>query len=699
MEQKLVKIDLHIHTPMSKCYKGAKSEDEYINILKKIYDCNIRLIAITDHNTIDGYKKLMEIRDNASNTYKVIEKYQSGTNTQIDSDIQNYEQILKYFEEITILPGVEITLNPKVHMIVISSHEEINDLSDLLSDIGYTPDKRGTDNESSIDTDVKIFLNNSYLNNKIVIAPHIDSNCGIFKEIVQSTYRADIMKSPIIKAMTCNNVEQLKKIKHLLQYEPAYKRETPIAFLNCSDAHCIDDIGTKVSYAKINHNTMGNLKYAIDNPEECISDVNDSELKSYVNKLIQEGAYLISELQYDDELYLTKCICACLNSERGKIVLGVTSDDKELLGIKSNRENIEKHLIITKDKLSNDFKFTLHEEALGNGRYIFIVHLHAPRFLFWYLHDSQESYFIQDKIQKTKLSDIEKIVKRNTLKEFKDLEENNSIIIKNLSYLNNISGKLSLIHKINNRSVYLEECVDLEIMHPMDVQYDEINDIYLNNIGCEIGNEYFVFSNDVRLENGILRYSCPVTNIKLPTTDKIFNKTGNQIVVSSKGGTYLINNNEWSIFSKDYSYLLLQLKDNFSKDFSIYSLIGWLKSSVAIWYALRKCISENLYLPFVFKKMFVPKLESLKPGKAIERLVIEIIECEKEFIRDYNNILLSGTTDDEKDKFIDSHNEIVELIAKQIDEEIISELDITREELEWIVGEIEAEDIYNIIEI
>ena len=32
MNEKYYKIDLHIHTPASKCYKGAKDDAEYIFI-------------------------------------------------------------------------------------------------------------------------------------------------------------------------------------------------------------------------------------------------------------------------------------------------------------------------------------------------------------------------------------------------------------------------------------------------------------------------------------------------------------------------------------------------------------------------------------------------------------------------------------------------------------------------------------------
>ena len=63
MDIDFVKIDLHIHTPASRCYKGAKDDDEYLKILENAIRQELKVIAITDHNTIEGYTKLQTIKD------------------------------------------------------------------------------------------------------------------------------------------------------------------------------------------------------------------------------------------------------------------------------------------------------------------------------------------------------------------------------------------------------------------------------------------------------------------------------------------------------------------------------------------------------------------------------------------------------------------------------------------------------------
>lgn len=70
---KKIKVDLHIHTPASKdfVYKPLSIEDAYINILDNAIENNIEIIAITDHNTFKGYRKIKEILSDLSVSKKI----------------------------------------------------------------------------------------------------------------------------------------------------------------------------------------------------------------------------------------------------------------------------------------------------------------------------------------------------------------------------------------------------------------------------------------------------------------------------------------------------------------------------------------------------------------------------------------------------------------------------------------------------
>jgi predicted metal-dependent phosphoesterase TrpH len=51
-------IDFHIHTPASTDYQ--QPEIDILEILKRAEEKNLDIMAITDHNTVAGYKKMQE---------------------------------------------------------------------------------------------------------------------------------------------------------------------------------------------------------------------------------------------------------------------------------------------------------------------------------------------------------------------------------------------------------------------------------------------------------------------------------------------------------------------------------------------------------------------------------------------------------------------------------------------------------------
>lgn len=718
MDDKLYKVDLHIHTPASKCYQGAKTDDEYIQILKRANENNLDIIAITDHNSIEGYMKLMDIYQRTKVDLKIIERYKNEANPRIQEDIEKDSEILKLFENIVIFPGVEITLNPKVHMIVITSDDKVNDIKQLLVEVGYTPDKQGIDSGISIDVDIKLFLGNKLLSDKLVIAPHVDSDSGIYNELAKSgTYRADIMKSPIIDAMTCNNIEQLKKIKSLLSNDPLYLREEPIAFINSSDAHNTDLIGSRVSYIKLEQINIEGLKKACKNPTECIFDISDKGIKSIINRMIkQDKTYVVNDFVKDDNLFLAKCLCACLNEGIRTIIFGVSPDNEEITGIKISYEDMNSSLLaaikMLKSKTSA-FSPRIGFESLGNGRNVYFIFLDAPKYNFWYFEETQETYVLNNGVQKARLCDIESLINRNTLNELKDMEEKNNkrvnSIITNMNSLANMAGKLDILQRIESYGIYLADNVEIEVIEPYKGNDDKVNNIFDNNIGDVLGNTYYVFNSNVRLENAILRYSCPVTNIDLSSINCISKQKNNSILISHDGGCYLVDdNNEWSLIGNKYSYLCVKLKHETEYSFSIYSLIGWFKSSLFIWYTLRKFDTANIYLPYVFSNIIIPNLDCLKPDGIVERYVKQIIEIEKEFIKKFKIMEdepIEEIDEDEStncinrlNEFIDKHNIAIESLAKKIDEEIFIDLKLSGAELEWIANDIIAEDIYNVID-
>ncbi len=55
------KWDLHVHTPISYTWEGARDDDAYKEVIKKMNESEVAVFAITDYWTFSGFEKLMEI--------------------------------------------------------------------------------------------------------------------------------------------------------------------------------------------------------------------------------------------------------------------------------------------------------------------------------------------------------------------------------------------------------------------------------------------------------------------------------------------------------------------------------------------------------------------------------------------------------------------------------------------------------------
>ncbi|MCX6163539.1 MAG: hypothetical protein NTU73_01550, partial [Ignavibacteriae bacterium] len=109
MNTDFFKTDLHIHTPASKCYKGIKDDEEYFRILEAAVKKELKIIAFTDHNTIAGYKKLMQIKEKLYFDKITFERLTDSHQAKENLKIINKK--MQLFEKLIIFPGVEFEVS------------------------------------------------------------------------------------------------------------------------------------------------------------------------------------------------------------------------------------------------------------------------------------------------------------------------------------------------------------------------------------------------------------------------------------------------------------------------------------------------------------------------------------------------------------------------------------------------------------
>lgn len=281
---KVVKIDLHIHTPASKCFEKAGNTEDfcYKSLVKEAVENDIKIIAITDHNTFDGFNKVKHL-----------------LNDQNDIEFQKLQK------NICILCGIEIDCLSK-HLLAIfdvTFKEELQ--QKFMIEIGLN------ENCDVIDTygpSKLVEIIEKY--GGIAILAHVDAKNGFFEEFSKEsifsgrTIAKLLREKALCGIQYCNDLAKIK-IEELIKQKDYLGNDTNIAFLKFSDAHGIvvngkytgrsgHKIGEEYSLIKLSESSFYGLKLALKDP--------DSRIISRIENIEDERPYIIG-MALDCELF------------------------------------------------------------------------------------------------------------------------------------------------------------------------------------------------------------------------------------------------------------------------------------------------------------------------------------------------------------------------------------------------------------
>lgn len=140
-------VDLHVHTPKSECFIEPDVSPEMI--VTQALQAGMKAIAITDHNSADWVDLIKEAA--------------TGTG-------------------LTVFPGVEITVQPGVHVLAIFPEDRATtNVNDLLSDLGLRADDRGKNDSLVKDFSIQKTVSIIRSHNALPILAHIDDEKGAWK--------------------------------------------------------------------------------------------------------------------------------------------------------------------------------------------------------------------------------------------------------------------------------------------------------------------------------------------------------------------------------------------------------------------------------------------------------------------------------------------------------------------------------------
>lgn len=693
-EKNICKVELHIHTPSSKCYKGAKDDDEYLRIIEKANSKALNIIAITDHNSIKGYEKIIQIKDRIQNEIRTLEEINDSVEAQ--SKLKQLRKQNECFNSMLILPGVEFEVNNGIHILVIFNPEtSISIISTFLQKGGFDDDSFGQENDVFSKWSLFDLYKESLEYDCVIIDAHTDSDKGIYNTLVSGTTRVHAFTNKSLVGVCYKSEKQKTNIQNLLK-DPKYKRTTPLAFLKSSDSHNINEIGKYISYFRLSDITWNDFKEAFLNPTECIFTVYPKVQSIIKNVTSTSDCLYIEKFTEDTKNTFTKDVCALANTDGGFILIG--GESSEIInGIVINNEDqlktdLNNLFDFLKNMIAYDVMLTSSIYPINTGYCIIIVKVNKTEELIDIEKSGQIYYFHKGQVTVLCASKIEKIISDRCIEKISmQIQNELTVIKKSTSAIETYFKSIPILNSYKERSSSISSILEVvDLLSPIKLNNEQKNTIsqkYIENEnGKSRGNIYYFKSiPKPRLQDAYLRISLPKFNIiGLPETKR------NSCLFVTPGGAVYYTEREVHIYNP---YELPILKVITTSDYSIKFLCAFLKSSFFIWYCLNKFDTLDFFQPKFFNLISVPCIHKNSPKdinivKEIEEKFDKILAMEKEFLKNY--VSKASNLEDE----IINHNKRIANVFNEIDDLIFDLLNLHEEDKQIIKENLQSRYIY-----
>ena len=273
------KLDLHVHTPASACFKkGQKNNVTEKDIIQKAIDRRLSAIAITDHNTGAWIDKVKE------------EGNRKG---------------------LVVFPGVEISAaggdTGTTHIIgIFDISKERKDIENLLGKLDIPADKYGAKDAFSPKLPSEV-IDMISKRGGLAVAAHANSTHGLLRW--RGEPRTATVQNPRLMAAEGTDFDDEgkanngKRVCDLLDgSDPVYKVRKAVyqASDNLDPAtgeHCIEGIGTRCSYFKLDEVSLEGLR-------QCFAD----DRVRIRNDLPQEDFPVIESLNISGGFFRNKTL-------------------------------------------------------------------------------------------------------------------------------------------------------------------------------------------------------------------------------------------------------------------------------------------------------------------------------------------------------------------------------------------------------
>ncbi|HSO26784.1 MAG TPA: RNA-binding domain-containing protein, partial [Anaerolineales bacterium] len=335
-------VDLHLHTPASSDYQ--QPEITFSDILHRAEARGLDIIAITDHNTVAGYRRMKEEIEQL----QLLEKLNRLMPDE-EARLQEYRRLL---EKILVLPGFEFTATFGFHILgIFPPDKPVREIEHLLLDLRIPPDQL---DEGSATVGATSDVLNAYrvIENAegLAIAAHANSSNGVamrgfsFGGQTKIAYTQD----ESLHALEVTDLEQKGKRSTAAFFsgtKPEYPRR--MHCIQGSDAHRlttdpnrrknlgVGDRATDVFLPEVSFEALKELFLSNDFARTRPHRHQAEPVFDFIHVAREEGPNIIQDfhegmsVRGGKRYAIIADVCAFANTNGGALYIGVSADPKK----------------------------------------------------------------------------------------------------------------------------------------------------------------------------------------------------------------------------------------------------------------------------------------------------------------------------------------------------------------------------------
>jgi hypothetical protein len=335
------RVDLHLHTPASADFLDQNVS--YLDILRQAESKSVDIIAFTDHNTVAGYRAMME------DIHQLEMLEQLGRLR--DEEKERIKEYRRLRDKVLVLPGFEFTATLGFHILgIFSPDTDVRELEFILRRLNIPLDKLDEGStEVGASADVLTAYQAIAAAGGIVIAAHANANHGVamrglgFGGQTRIAYTQD----PNLHALEVTDLEKRGRRTTARFFDgsrPEYPRR--MHCIQASDAHRLTrdpndrqhlGVGDRLTEVLLPELTFAALRevflgndFARTRPYRPAKAPVD-----YIQAAREEGSSIVQDFhagytQRGGRLYaILADVCAFANTNGGTLYVGVGADPNE----------------------------------------------------------------------------------------------------------------------------------------------------------------------------------------------------------------------------------------------------------------------------------------------------------------------------------------------------------------------------------